>query len=177
MTDHAALPHPTAVRLAHYTKTEQNRILGDGPDPFGVADAGLTWLPKEVHFGVLEGDRLVAHAGLLRLPLSIGAVDTEVMGVGGVAVAPDVRGRGLARTVLTAALDHARTTGLRHALLFCRPSLVPLYQRLGWRTLDQDVRVEQPGGTVTMPLRTMTTPLRADADWPDGPVHLRSLPM
>ncbi|MDX3534534.1 GNAT family N-acetyltransferase [Streptomyces sp. MB09-01] len=177
MTDQASLPHPIAVRLARYTQTEQSEILGDGPDPFGVAGAGLTWLPKEEHFGVRQGDRLVAHAGLLRLPLSIGGVDTEVMGVGGVAVAPDVRGRGLARAVLTAALDHARTTGLQHALLFCRPPLVPLYQRLGWRTLDQEVRVEQPGGTVTMPLRTMTVPLRADAHWLDGPVHLRSLPM
>ncbi|WP_327411679.1 GNAT family N-acetyltransferase [Streptomyces sp. NBC_01233] len=177
MTDHASLPHPTAVRLARYTNTEQREILGGGPDPFGVADAGLTWLAKEHHFGVRQGDRLVAHAGLLRLPLSIGGVDTEVMGVGGVAVAPDVRGRGLARVVLSAALDHARTTGLQHALLFCRPPLVPLYRRLGWCTLEQDVHVEQPGGTVTMPLRTMTTPLRADAHWPDGPVHLRSLPM
>ncbi|MEU9160938.1 GNAT family N-acetyltransferase [Streptomyces sp. NPDC048424] len=177
MTDRGSLPHPTAVRLARYTKTEQSEILGDGPDPFGVAEAGLTWLPKEDHFGVRQGDRLVAHAGLLRLPLSIGGVDTEFMGVGGVAVAPDVRGRGLARLVLTAALDHARTTGLHHALLFCRPLLVPLYERLGWRTLDEDVHVEQPGGTVKMPLPTMTIPLRADAHRPDGPVHLRSLPM
>jgi len=173
MLDNHSPVAPTAVRLSRYTKTEQNEILGDGDDPFGVAATGLTWLPKEEHFGIRHGDRLVAHAGLLRLPLAIGDTETEVMGVGGVAVAPDMQGRGLARLVVTAALDHARTLGPQHALLFCRPSLVPLYQRLGWHALDTDVLVEQPANRlVTMPLKTMVTPLRDNACWPSGPVRL-----
>ncbi|MEV4437788.1 GNAT family N-acetyltransferase [Streptomyces sp. NPDC049577] len=177
MTDHPPSATPAPTRLARYTKTEQSEILGDGDDPFGVADAGLTWLPKEDHFGIRLEGRLVAHAGLLRLPVSIGGTATEVMGVGGVAVAPDVRGRGLARLVVAAALDHARTTGPRYGLLFCRPPLVPLYRRLGWRALEGDVRVEQPAGPVVMPLRTMWTPLREGAEWPAGEVRLLSFPM
>ncbi|MEV7617771.1 GNAT family N-acetyltransferase [Streptomyces sp. NPDC089799] len=179
MSDHPS-PEPArraAVRLTRYTKAEQSEILGGGDDPFGVAHTGLTWLPKEVHFGVRLGGRLVAHAGLLRLPLSAGGFDTEVMGVGGVAVAPDLRGQGLARLVVDAALDHARTLGPRHGLLFCRPPLVPFYERLGWQAVDQDVHVEQPGGPVPMPLRTMWTPLRDDVTWPPGPVRLHSFPM
>lgn len=166
------------VRLPQYTKADQEEILGNGHDPFGVASAGLTWLPKEEHFGIRHEDRLVAHAGLRRLPVAIGDAETEVMGVGGVAVAPDKQGQGLARLVVTAALDHARTMGPQHALLFCRPPLVPLYRRLGWHLLDTDVTVEQPeDGLVPMPLRTMVTPLRDDARWPSGPVRLFSLPM
>ncbi|MFF5312654.1 GNAT family N-acetyltransferase [Streptomyces massasporeus] len=169
---------PTVTRLARYTKADLEEILGTGDDPFGVAGTGLTWLPKEDHFGVRLDGRLVAHAGLLRLPVAIGDVETEVMGVGGVAVAPDVRGRGLARLVLAAALDHARTQGPAHALLFCRPLLVPLYQRLGWHPLDTEVLVEQPGSApVIMPLRTMVTPLRDTARLPTGRVRLYSLPM
>lgn len=169
---------PRAVRLHEYTKADQEQILGSGDDPFGVASAGLTWSPKEEHFGIRHKDRLVAHTGLLRLPVTIGGAETEVVGVGGVAVAPDLQGRGLARIVVTAALDHARTMGPEHALLFCRPALVPLYRRLGWHPLDQGVQVEQPGDRlVTMPLRTMVTPLHEAARWPSGPVRLRSLPM
>ncbi|NBE56319.1 GNAT family N-acetyltransferase [Streptomyces boluensis] len=179
MTDHeapsTALPLK-AVQLPSYTRTEQVEILGDGEDPFGVADTGLTWLPKDVHFGIRLDGRLVAHAGLLRLPVTVGDVDTELVGVGGVAVAPDVRGRGLARQVLSAALDHARTMGPLHALLFCRPPLAALYGHIGWRPLDQDVRVEQHAGPVVMPLRTMWTPLHED-DWPGGSLRLRSFPM
>ncbi|MDC0769913.1 GNAT family N-acetyltransferase [Streptomyces sp. HD] len=172
---------PTAIRLPGYTKADQQEILGTGDDPFGVDGAGLTWLPKDEHFGIRHGDRLVAHAGLLRLPVAIGnaeTAETEVMGVGGVAVAPDLRGQGLARLVITAALDHARTMGPQHALLFCRPPLVPLYQHLGWHPLDTDVLVEQPESrVVTMPLRTMVTPLHDNAHWPSGSVRLFSLPM
>ncbi|MFF6952948.1 GNAT family N-acetyltransferase [Streptomyces iakyrus] len=178
MSENQSSAAPTAIRLPRYTKTEQDEILGAGDDPFGVAETGLTWLPKEEHFGIRHGDRLVAHAGLLRLPMAIGDAKTEVVGVGGVAVAPNTRGQGLARLVITAALDHARTMGPQHALLFCRPPLVHLYRRLGWHLLDQEVLVEQPESRlVTMPLRTMVTPLRDNAHWPSGPVRLFSLPM
>ncbi|NWF25356.1 GNAT family N-acetyltransferase [Streptomyces sp. PKU-EA00015] len=177
MTDRLSSTSPTVIRLTEYTKTEQIEILGDSADPFGVADAGLTWLPKEDHFGIRQKGRLVAHAGLLRLPMSIGGVGTQMVGVGGVAVAPDLRGQGLARLVVSAALEHARTMGPQHGLLFCRPPLVSLYERLGWRTLEQDVQVDQPEGPVIMPLRTMWTPLRDGANWPAGAVRLLSFPM
>ncbi|MEU1418418.1 GNAT family N-acetyltransferase [Kitasatospora sp. NPDC005751] len=175
----AAASAPAAVRLAEYARRDLEEILGAGDDPFGVAHTGLTWLPKEIHFGVRAADgRLVAHAGLLPLPLTVGGTDTEAVGVGGVAVAPDARGRGLARVVVGAALAHARTLGPRYALLFCRPPLVALYERLGWREAAGEVLVEQPGGRVVpMPLRTMWTPLTEGARLPDGPVRLRSLPM
>ncbi|MET7289312.1 GNAT family N-acetyltransferase [Streptomyces sp. NPDC005573] len=177
MTDRHSSGSPSVVRLTGYTRSEQAEILGDSDDPFGVADAGLTWLPKEIHFGIRRAGRLVAHAGLLRLPLSVAGAGTEVVGVGGVAVAPDLRGHGLARAVVSAAVDHARTLGPPYGLLFCRPPLVALYRRLGWLPLDRDVRVEQPGGPVIMPLRTMWTPLRDDAAWPPGEVRLLSRPM
>ncbi|KPI22541.1 hypothetical protein OV320_1578 [Actinobacteria bacterium OV320] len=178
MLQNSSSAAPTAVRLLRYTRAEQDEILGGGDDPFGVAATGLSWLPKEDHFGVRLGDRLVAHTGLLRLSVAVGDTGTEVVGVGGVAVAPDVRGQGLARLVIAAALQHARAMGPSHALLFCRPPLVPLYQRLGWHPLDVDVLVEQPEArVVTMPLRTMVTPLHDNARWPSGPVRLFSLPM
>ncbi|MFK8908485.1 GNAT family N-acetyltransferase [Streptomyces sp. YS-3] len=184
MTDDAQLStsaplfSPSAVeRLTGYTPADQSEILGGGADPFGVAHTGLTWLPKEDHFGVRHGGRLVAHAGLLPLRMSLGGVGTPVMGLGGVAVAPDLRGHGLARLVVGAALDHARTRGPRHALLFCRPPLVALYRRLGWRTLDRDVEVEQPAGPVVMPLVTMWIPLHDDEPWPDGAARLLSYSM
>ncbi|SDL38705.1 GNAT family N-acetyltransferase [Streptomyces indicus] len=178
MMEHQSAESPTVVRLAEYTKADLEEILGTSDDPFGVASTGLTWLPKEEHFGVRLEGRLVAHAGLLRLPVAIGGAELEVIGVGGVAVAPDMQGRGMARLGVTAALTHASTLGPEHALLFCRPPLVALYQRLGWHPLDEDVTVEQPEGrVVTMPLKTMVTPLRDGARWPSGPVRLRSLPM
>ncbi|MEU8892261.1 GNAT family N-acetyltransferase [Streptomyces sp. NPDC048442] len=179
----APAPALAVRRLDRYTKDELAQILGDGDDPFGVADTGLTWLPKEEHFGLAQnggrnGGRLVAHAGLRRLPLEVRGVGLEVVGVGGVVVAPGLRGQGLARQVVGAALEHARTMGPQWALLFCRPPLVALYEKLGWRAVDGEVHVEQPQERlVLMPLRTMWTPLHGDESWPEGAVRLRSLPM
>ncbi|MFG3115539.1 GNAT family N-acetyltransferase [Streptomyces sp. NPDC048197] len=171
-------PASRAIRLDRYTRAEQNEILGDIDDPFSVAETGLTWRGKDEHFGIRHGARLVAHAGLVRLPLTIDDTRAEVVGVGGVAVAPDVRGCGLARQVVAAALEHARTMGPRHALLFCRPPLEALYRRLGWHRLDGDVLVEQPESRlVVMPLRTMVISLHDDVSWPSGRVRLLSLPM
>ncbi|SOB84717.1 GNAT family N-acetyltransferase [Streptomyces sp. 1331.2] len=170
---------PAVERLAQYTRAEQEEVLGPGDDPYGVAYTGLTFLPKEIHFGIrAAGGRLVAHTGLLPLPLTAGGTDLTVMGVGGVCVAPDRRGGGLAQAVVGAALDHARALGHRHALLFCRPPLAAFYRGLGFREVAEEVTVEQPQGRLAvMPLRTMWTALAAGAGWPEGPVRLRSLPM
>ncbi|GGU49608.1 hypothetical protein GCM10010211_12240 [Streptomyces albospinus] len=177
MTENPPSAPPPVERLAHYTPADIAEILGDGDDVFGVAEHGLTWLPKEEHFGIRLDGRLVAHAGLRLLPIAIGGTETRVVGVGGVAVAAGVRGQGLARRVVAGALDHARTMGPRFGLLFCREPLVALYERLGWHALHGAVRVEQPAGPVVMPLRTLWTPLSDDVHWPEGPVRLRSLPM
>ncbi|CAM5632348.1 hypothetical protein SROCM77S_06717 [Streptomyces rochei] len=117
MSENQSIVAPTVVRLAQYTKADQEEILGNSDDPFGVAWTGLTWLPKEEHFGIRHHGRLVAHAGLLRLPVAISDAETEVVGVGGVAVSPAMQGQGFARLVVTAALEHARTMGPQHALL------------------------------------------------------------
>lgn len=79
---------PDVVRLPQYTKKDQEEILGTSGDPFGVASTGLTWLPNEDHFGIRHEGRLVAHAGLQRLPVAIG--DTRNDAAPG---PPPVRGR------------------------------------------------------------------------------------
>lgn len=165
------------VRLPEFTRADLDELSGNADDPFGIAELPLEWRSKDEHFGIRRDGRLVAHAGLVTVPVSVGGVRTDAVGLGGVIVAPDLRGRGLARAVVTAAVEHARGMGPRFGLLFCLPDRVPLYERLGWRVLEREVLVEQPGGPAVMPLRCMWTPLREGAHWPPGPVRLLSLPM
>ncbi|WP_338120052.1 GNAT family N-acetyltransferase [Streptomyces sporangiiformans] len=167
----------SVTRLTHYTKAERDEITGGAVDPSRVAATGLTWLDKDVHFGIKLLGRLVAHAGLVQVPLSVGAVRLQVAGLGGVIVAPGLRGQGLARLVATAAMEHAHGLGIERGLLFCWPDLIPLYERLGWQVLPDDVLVQQPDGPVRMPLRAMWTPLVDGAEWPAGQARLLSLPM
>ncbi|MER5185365.1 GNAT family N-acetyltransferase [Streptomyces sp. NPDC002896] len=137
----------------------------------------MKWLDKEVHFGVRQQGRLVAHAGLVQVTVSVDGDRLQVAGLGGVIVAPDLRGHGLARLVVTAAVEHARGSGAEFGLLFCWPDRVPLYQHLGWRALDGDMQVEQPDGLVSMPPLPMWIPLAEGAIWPRGRARLLSLPM
>jgi len=74
------------------------------------------------------GDRLVAYA-------SVWFVADELK-INNIAVAPDRRGRGLARRVLEHVLAEAERRGCREATLEVRPSNRParsLYSRLGFR--------------------------------------------
>lgn len=167
------------VRLARYTKADLDEISGGAEDPFEVAAFGVTSRDKDTHFGVRERGRLVAHAGLVEADVEVGERRLRVAGLGGVIVAPGLRGRGLARLVVDAAVAHARGTDAEFGILFCLPDRVPVYERLGWRVLAGGMRVEQPGGgVVDHPLHTLWTPLTEGAVWPEGVgARLLSLPM
>ncbi|MBE8471227.1 GNAT family N-acetyltransferase [Streptomyces sp. 3R004] len=168
----------TVIRLPQYTKADLDEITGGLDDPFEVAALGVRSRDKDVHFGVRHAGRLVAHAGLVDATVSVGARRFPVAGLGGVVVAPDLRGQGLARLVVEAAVAHARGTGAEFGLLFCLPDRMPLYRRLGWRESTDGMRVEQPGeAVVDHPLHTMWLPLAEDAVWPAGRARLHSLPM
>ncbi|MFI0263950.1 GNAT family N-acetyltransferase [Streptomyces sp. NPDC017056] len=100
-------------------------IAGDDRDPFEVSAPGLTWRPKEQHFGIRAKNRLVAHAGWVAVPVYVGGTTLRVAGLGGVIVAPELQGRGLARLVVSAAMAQASVQGLELGLLFCRPDRMP----------------------------------------------------
>ncbi|MEV7021260.1 GNAT family N-acetyltransferase [Kitasatospora sp. NPDC093558] len=179
MDDRPAAVPPEIVRLPRYTRADQDEIFGPGDDPYSVGDLGLTFRPKEIHFGIRAADhRLVAHIGLVPVPLSVGDTELAAVGLGGLAVAPGRRDGTLARALLDAAFDHARELGSAHALAFCRPRLVPYYERRGFHELTTEVTVEQPGARlVVMPLRTIWAPLHPGTTWPPGAVRLHSLPI
>jgi predicted N-acetyltransferase YhbS len=77
-----------------------------------------------------------------------------VVGLGGVIVKAEQRGRGLARQLLRAALRKARSLGPAFAILFCHEDRADLYRKLGFAEVSDEVVVRQPGGYAPMPQRT-----------------------
>ncbi|GLZ79119.1 hypothetical protein Afil01_39260 [Actinorhabdospora filicis] len=154
-------------------------LTGHTVDPFETGRLGVTWMAKDVYFAVREpGGRLVAAAGVARVPVTAGGAELDIAGLGTVIVSPTERGRGLARVAVGGIMDHARDVlGLDLALLFCLPTRVPVYERLGWTLVEGEVTAHQPGGEIVMPARTMRRVLREGAEWPEGALALRSLPM
>jgi predicted N-acetyltransferase YhbS len=160
--------------------TDAQRVALEGGEahPFGTEGLELRWRAKDRHVMLRDGDgRLCASTGLLLAEVSVdGAEPFEVVGLGGVIVAPGHRGQGLGRRVAEAALERAARMGPAFALLFCRDAVAGLYLKLGFQLIEPPVRVLQPVGSAVMPLHTMWRGLQDRAVWPPGPVLVRSQP-
>ncbi|MEU9899633.1 GNAT family N-acetyltransferase [Streptomyces phaeochromogenes] len=155
---------------------EDKAALRDGlPDPFGVNGLGLVWTDKQHTLTALAEGQPVASAGWLLRDMAFDGVPRRTAGLGGVLVHPAHRGRGIARTVISVAVEHARAADSETMILLCRPDLVPLYTQLGWSRLSVPVTFRQPDGERTSPLTTMIYDL-ADLPRPTAGVDLRGLP-
>jgi predicted N-acetyltransferase YhbS len=165
------------VEVTRHTLEQHEQLWAGEADPFDSAalDVAFGGHDRKLAFEDDAG-RLVASVGLVVAPVQAGARTFDVVGFGGVIVTAARRGEGLARRLLTAAIERAAELGPDCGLLFCRADRSGLYARLGFARLDGPVRVAQPGGPIVMPMQTMWRPLRTGAAWPDGPVVLPVLP-
>ncbi len=165
------------IEFGELSPRQRAELEGDETDPFEVGNVRLQFRAKKRHVGLLDEDgALVASTGLVMADAQVGEEQFPVAGLGGVIVRASVRGQGLAREIVEAALDAARASEAKFALLFCRPDRAGLYRRLGFTHVPGEVLVQQPDGYEVIPLETMWKPLHDGADWPTGHLVLHSLP-
>ena len=165
------------VELGRLTDSQREELEGDEQDPFDAVGVTLRYRPKDRHVAARGSDgALVASAGMLVVDVEVAGERFPVMGIGGVIVNSEHRGRGLARRVVEAALERDQPGGPRFAMLFCHADRMGLYARLCFAEITAPVSVQQPEGLAEMPQRAMWRALRAGAPWPAGPVAVHSLP-
>ena len=161
--------------IVHQERFESWEALVAGEvNPFGLGDSTISWREKTHHTVQYDGERPIAHVGLLVAPVRAGGETFDVLGVGGVIVARSHRGTGVLRPLLEAAL--ARDLGPERALLWCSTENAAIYARFGFEHVEAPVTVDQPDGPYVMPMPTMWKPLRAGARWPAGDVTVPGLP-
>jgi predicted N-acetyltransferase YhbS len=165
------------VEFGRLTERYRTELEGDEEDPWDAAAWTLQFLPKEHHVGLRDDrGRLVASAGTIVVDVDVDGRRFPVVGLGGVIVNAEHRGRGYAREVVSAAIEGAGRLGPDFMFLFCHADRAGLYGKLGFNEIATKATVEQPGGTVTMPMVAMWRALRPGAVWPEGRVALLSLP-
>jgi predicted GNAT family N-acyltransferase len=167
------------VKLGRLTEQDWDELLAGEHEPFGPQGARLAWRPKDVHIALRAPDgRLVAVAGALIAGVAVaGAVRFDVVGIGSVIVTRSLRGTGLVSRVLEPLLSLAEQMGPDRAMLFCRPGLVPLYRRFGFREITASVHADQPHGRIEMPPAAMWRPLAEGcSEWPRGRVDVLGEP-
>jgi GNAT superfamily N-acetyltransferase len=116
--------------------------------------------------GAFDGDRPAAAATFHDMRQWWCGRAVPMAGVGGVMVAPEDRGRGIARRLMTALLDEVAARGYPLSALY--PATMPLYRSLGWELAGaRDTAViparslrdlAPPDPAVTSAARPMTTP-------------------
>ena len=137
--------------------------FGEDPaDPVAAAAqerclrAGQLW-------GLAEDGAVVGHCRRRRVAHWFGGRPVPVQQIGGVAVPPEHRGRGVATDLMSALVRHDADAGAGLSLLF--PATTPLYRRLGWEHSGwlQTYRLEARavGRTPGPGLR----PAERDGDW------------
>jgi predicted acetyltransferase len=82
------------------------------------------------YLGAFDGSRLVAAARFLDMQQWWNGRPVPMAGVASVAVAPEGRGRGTGRALMTALLELIASRGYPLSVLF--PSTLPIYRSLGW---------------------------------------------
>jgi aminoglycoside 2'-N-acetyltransferase I len=116
------------------------------------------WPGRSIEWAILQWSvivwddvvrRAVAHAGIVIRHALWNDCRVKVGGVGSVMTHPDFRARGYARTAVDRVIEFFRERDdVDFALLVCKPSLIPLYERLGWTTFSGDLLVDQHGKSV-----------------------------
>jgi predicted N-acetyltransferase YhbS len=165
------------VEFGLLTEAHRRDLEGDEQDPFDARGIGVEFRPKDKHVGLRDGaGRLVASTGMVVVEVEVERERFSVVGLGGVIVNADHRGRGLGRRVVQAALVKARNLGPAFAMLFCHDDRAGLYHKVGFSRVDAEVVVRQSDGYAPMPQWTMWRPLHVKLRWPPGKVVVHSLP-
>jgi len=118
---------------------------------------------------------VVGHVAIVIREIRCGGASVTVAGVQSLAVAPDFRGTGLSRRLMTEAMDEAKRRGIAFGLLFCVPGLESFYASLGWIRTDEAVTMrDKEGRPVPIPASNiaMFKPL-GSTPFPTGPIDLR----
>lgn len=122
-------------------------------------------------FGAFSGGRMVASASWHDMRQWWHGRSLPMAGVAAVMVAPEFRGRGVGRTLMTEVLDAIARRGYPLSVLY--PATTPIYRSLGWELAGGDYRV-------ALPARSLRSLLAPDisrntagtlADEPAGGLH------
>jgi predicted acetyltransferase len=134
---------------------------------FGPLGSAATWAARMQALidagqlvGVFDGTRPVASARYSAMRQWWHGRSMPMAGVAGVKVAPEERGRGIGRALMTRLLADLATAGYATSTLY--PSTLPLYRSLGW---------ENAGGRyeAVIPAHTLTALTAPDSHLPPPP--------
>ena len=137
----------------------------------------FTWAKPQWSVLLWDEEELVSRVGVLVRNAFHNNSAKRIGGIGGVATHPASQGKGYASQAMhEAAQRFHEELHVDYALLFCRDHLIPFYGRLGWKSFEGKIFVEQPQGKIEFTANSaMVLDVREQAPI-DGALDLNGLP-
>ena len=144
------------------------RVFDGGPFDY--------WADVDWHVLVWSEAELASHVEIIERTGMVDGRPVRLGGIGGVASAPEWRGRGLATVAMGKAAEFlCGDLGVEFGLLICGQEMMPFYHRLGWKVVKGPLVFDQPAGKVTFEDAVMVLPC-TEQEWPAGTIDLCGLP-
>ena len=105
---------------------------------------------------LVQGRHVLASAKRYDLRATLDGIEIEVLGIGAVFTAPELRGRGHGRRIVETLISEAQSEGAAVAILFSEIGTT-YYERLGFRAVPiaaTEISVRRSGGSPAIPIRT-----------------------
>jgi len=136
------------MQIRKLTEQDARASVLASRDAFGgPADGTANFVNPGIHrWGIFDGDLLAAKASDREYVSMIGGRPVTTAGAAGVVVAPEYRGRGLARKVMTHLLAQARHRGAAMSTLF--RTAPALYRSLGYEQVADLIVGEVPASAL-----------------------------
>ncbi|MGV3089008.1 GNAT family N-acetyltransferase [Streptococcus suis] len=139
--------------------------------PYGYA-------PQDYHLLAYQGEGLVGHMGSQVRTISVGAEESLIAGIGGVLIAPEFRGKGLGRAMMTRLLEeNTQTLAVDFSYLGCREEVVPYYEACGFYRINRmETHVDRLTGKEQQQISVtiMIASAKKDKkDFPEGDIDLK----
>ena len=99
----------------------------------------------------------------------------DIAGIQSLAVSPRIRGSMLAWALMRRSMKEARKRGVPFGLLFCVPSLEPLYAAMKWERIDVVTTMrDEEGRAAPIPGKNIAMVLKlAGRPFPEGDIDLQ----
>ncbi|HEX9766274.1 MAG TPA: GNAT family N-acetyltransferase [Nitriliruptorales bacterium] len=143
------LPEPVirAITPDEREAGRQLRVMAFGSTTFEEPDPNDHYAPNERRIGAFLDDRMIVHTAAWPFRQWWLGRPVPMAGIGGVASAPDVRGRGYGRLAMRGLVDACLELGDVVSTLY--PSLPGFYRGLGWEVAGHVVTRRLPTQALT----------------------------
>lgn len=138
--------------------------------PYGYA-------PQDIHILAYVEEKLVGHMGSQLRFIKVGDQECLVAGIGGVLIAPEFRGLGLATSMMQKLTNHNRDDlQASFSYLGCRLEVVPFYEACGFHRIErEECWIDRVTGAVRSEFSSTIMIASGRDDWtvfPDGKINL-----